>query len=54
MIYSYTDWHDVDEETRTIAMYSGNWGEGSSAGIAQRYVVWGLTFTPEVVASMKK
>ena len=34
----YTDWHNVDEDLRTIARCGGRWYEGSNAGITLRSV----------------
>ena len=33
MIYSYTDWHDVDEDLRTIMSYGGRWRGVEGAGV---------------------
>ena len=32
----YTDWHDVDEDLRTIAIQGGAWTDISYAGITHR------------------
>ena len=53
MVYSYTDWHDVDEESRMFAAFGGAWVDGGLAGITQRYVAVPWT-TGEIVASRKK
>ena len=33
---NYTDWHDVDEELRTITILGGFWGHGDFAGFYDR------------------
>ena len=33
---NYTDYHDVDENLRTISNYGGDWPAGNSAGVALR------------------
>ena len=35
-ISNYTNWHDVDEDKRTIADYGGYWTDGTHVGIARR------------------
>ena len=35
---NYTDWHDVDEEMRTVPYYGDHWEYGNSAGIFDRYM----------------
>ena len=42
--FNYTDDHDVDEETRTIASQGGHWNTNTRAGIAFRYVFDGPLF----------
>ena len=35
----YTDWHDVDENRRTIPAQGGYWAHNSFAGTVFRYVL---------------
>ena len=50
-IHSYTDWHDVDEDLRTIPSQGGRWTAGSSAGTACRTMNDSPTTTLDTVAS---
>ena len=49
--YSYTDYHDVDEDARTIVRHGRYWGGESYAGITQRGVNDNPTNTFDAVAS---
>ena len=42
MIKYYTDFHDVDEDIRTICTYDGSWIYENNEGIMYRY----MTDTP--------
>ena len=55
LIKYYTDWHDVDEETRTILAYGGywdTWGKSEAAGMMCRHMYDIHTNTYDVVASV--
>ena len=54
MIYSYTDWHDVDEDLRTGVRQGGEWNQGIEVGIAYLVMYETPTALGEIVASMKK
>jgi len=51
MIIYYTDWHDVDEETRTITALGGYWFEYSFVGVMNRDVANAPTGSQDFVAS---
>ena len=36
----YTDWHDVDEDSKTIVNHGGGWTNEAQVGIMLRYL-WG-------------
>ena len=36
IIHSYTDWHDVDEESVTIASQGANWTQNVVCGLVDR------------------
>jgi len=48
---NYTDYHDVDEEMRTIVRLGGYWRHDISAGVALRDVAGGPSELSNVVAS---
>ena len=48
---NYTDWHDVDEEMRTISIQGGFWTEGEWVGITYRNVIDSSTTSGFYVAS---
>ena len=50
-IHSYTDWHDVDEETRAITDQGGSWGYENIAGVALRNLIDATASTFNHVAS---
>ena len=50
-IIYYTDYHDVDEETRTITAYGGYWLAGNQAGITYRHPYDDPTVSGDYVAS---
>ena len=54
MIYSYTDLHDVDEESTSMSLYGGYWAHDKVSGVMNRHVDAVLSATGEIVASMKK
>lgn len=35
-IFNYTDWHDIDEDRRTICNAGGTWDRGTMSGIIQQ------------------
>jgi hypothetical protein len=47
-----TDWHTVDEDSRTIAEQSGFWIDNTLAGIIDRDLFHTPTTTRDTVASM--
>jgi hypothetical protein len=55
LIKYYTDYHDVDEETRTIAHYGGDLVDngGTGAGITRRNLYHSSTDFYDFVASLK-
>jgi hypothetical protein len=54
MVYSYTDWHIVDEDERTISVHGGYWVHGVYTGIAHREVSVTSTNNQDTVAFEKK
>ena len=50
---NYTDWHDVDEEMRTISISSGYWDDRGGAGAARREMHPTSISTFDTVASLK-
>ena len=55
LIIYYTNFHDVDEETRTVIVHGGYWGHSQSAGIVHRNLdAWVVpTVSRNPVASKK-
>ena len=50
----YTDYHDVDEELRTIIPQGGSWWENDGVGVAFRRMIDPPTITHDDVASVQK
>ena len=50
----YTDWHEVDEDLRTICKCGGRWGAESSEGVTYRQMDSNSTHTSDIVASMRR
>lgn len=48
---NYTDWHDVDENERTIVPQGGAYNTANGAGVTIRHVFDAISRTSEVVAS---
>jgi len=48
----YTDWHDVDEDLKTIPMHGGTWYSTGGAGVTKRDINFAPTVFAEHVASM--
>ena len=36
MVYSYTDWNDVDEDLTAISVHGGGWSESVRVGAVRR------------------
>jgi hypothetical protein len=51
-IIYYTDWHDVDEDMRTIASYGGHYNAEGTVGIMDRNPSSNFTEVYEFVASI--
>ena len=51
IIHSYTDFHDVDEDRRTISIQGGEWPAGNTAGIMVRFVIDSPSSAWDTVAS---
>ena len=47
----YTDYHDVDEEMRTIPLYGAHWGDTTAVGIARRELFNAPNYSNDAVAS---
>jgi hypothetical protein len=54
LIKYYTDYHDVDEDLRTVTGYGGRWESGSTTGIADRNMIDPSTNAHIAVASKNK
>ena len=54
MIYSYTDWHIVDEDMTAISVHGGYWIHGIYTGIAHREVSVASTSSTGTVAFCTK
>ena len=52
-IWNYTDYHDVDEDNRTVYHQGGDWGWHDQAGITMRFIAGDISFNNEYVASLK-
>ena len=53
-IFNYTDYHDVDEDVRTISSYGGLWMyDGGRAGITARNLYSSSLILDGAVASVK-
>ena len=50
-IINYTDYHDVDEDMKTISVYGGFWIEGELIGVTHRNVLDAHTTSGYHVAS---
>ena len=45
------NWHDVDEDARTISLHGGEWIAGSNAGIAYRFMTLYPSYAADTVVS---
>ena len=52
----YTDWHDVDEDSKTILYQGGYWPDGTTTrvGVLRRAMDYVANTTDNIVASLKK
>ena len=52
LVINYTDYHDVDEDLRTLLEQGGRWTNGGMAGITRREMYESSTNTLDIVASV--
>ena len=54
MVYSCTDWNDVDEDLTAISVHGGGWSESIRVGAARRTMNDTPTAVGGAVAFLKK
>ena len=54
MVYSCTDWHEVDEDARAIPIYGGDWNVIDAVGVALRNMYYPSSSTFDIVAFAQK
>ena len=52
LVINYTDYHDVDEDEKTIPFYNARWDEQSRSGITVRFMNHTPTVAGAIVASI--